>query len=93
MHKYQLVTTSAFKRDYKKLLKRQYDMALLNEIVELLQDGKTLPEKNKDHALTGNWKGYRECHITPDWLLVYRVYENTLILSLSRTGSHSDLDF
>lgn len=93
MTKYELIITSSFKKDYKKLLKRKYDILLLDAVVEKLQNGEPLPEHNKDHALTGNWKGYRECHIAPDWLLVYRIYEKKLILSLTRTGSHSDLGF
>lgn len=93
MTKYELVTTSTFRREYKNLVKRNYDMSLLDNIVEMLLNGKELPPKNKDHNLTGNWKGYRECHIEPDWLLVYRVYEDALILSLTRTGTHSDLNF
>lgn len=92
-HKYKLDRTSIFKKDLKKAKKRGFDMKLLDDIVEKLLCGEPLPEKNKDHALTGNWKGHRECHITPDWLLLYRVIENTLILSLVRTGSHSDLEF
>ena len=92
-YKYELDRTTIFKKDLKKAKKRGCDMKLLDEIVEKLLCGETLPEKNKDHELTGNWKGHRECHITPDWLLVYRIIENTLILSLVRTGSHSDLDF
>lgn len=68
-------------------------MTLLETVVELLLDGQTLPEKYRDHQLTGNWKGYRECHIEPDWLLVYKIYESKLILSLVRAGTHSDLDF
>ena len=68
-------------------------MTLLETVVELLLDGQTLLEKYRDHQLTGNWKGYRECHIEPDWLLVYKIYESKLILSLVRTGTHSDLDF
>lgn len=64
---------------------------LLERVVELLAAGETLPEKNKDHALTGNWVGHRECHILPDWLLVYRVEDDVLVLTLTRTGSHSDL--
>ena len=93
MYKYKLVTTTAFKREYKKLLKRKYNMNLLSEIVNLLLKGENLPQKNKDHALSGNWNGYRECHITSDWLLIYKIYEDRLILSLSRTGTHSDLNF
>ena len=64
---------------------------LLERVVELLAAGETLPEKNKDHALTGNWVGHRECHILPDWLMVYRVEDDVLVLTLTRTGSHSDL--
>lgn len=56
-----------------------------------LAGGEQLPEKNKDHALTGNWTGHRECHIQPDWLLVYRIENDLLILTLARTGTHSDL--
>ncbi len=93
MGKYKLVITSSFKKDYKRLVKRNYDISLLNAVVEKLQNGMRLPENNKDHALTGNWSGYRECHIQPDWLLVYQIVDNTLVLSLVRTGSHSDLSF
>lgn len=92
-HKYALDLTSVFKKDLKRAKKRGCDMALLNEIIEKLRDGEPLPEKNKDHSLSGNWVGHRECHITPDWLLVYRICENTLILSLIRTGTHSDFNF
>jgi len=91
--KYELLLTNSFKRDYKKILKRNYDVSLLENVVDLLLAGEKLPEKNKDHSLTGNWIGYRECHIEPDWLLVYKIYEDKLILSLVRTGTHSDLDF
>lgn len=91
--KYELDFTGVFKRDLKRAQKCGCDMTLLLEIVDKLQNGEPLPEKNKDHALTGNWREHRECHITPDWLLVYRIFENTLILSLVRTGTHSDLDF
>lgn len=91
-HIYQLDRTTIFKKDLKKAMKRGCDIKLLSNIVEKLLCGEPLPEKNRDHALTGNWKGHRECHITPDWLLVYRVIDDTLILSLVRTGTHSDLD-
>ncbi len=93
MNKYTLDRTNVFKKDLKKAIKRGCDIQLLDEVIQKLLRGEPLPEKNKDHALTGNWKGHRECHITPDWLLVYRIIENTLILSLVRTGSHSDLKF
>ncbi len=91
--KYELDLTAIFKKDLKMARKRGCDMELLNEIIEKLRSGEPLPKKNYDHALTGNWVGHRECHITSDWLLVYRICENTLILSLIRTGSHSDLNF
>ena len=71
--------------------KRGYDLSLLTEILKLLADGKPLPPKIKDHNLTGNYKGCRECHITPDWLLIYEVLDGELILYLTRTGTHSDL--
>ncbi len=67
-------------------------MNLLADIVNTLQRGESLPPKNKDHSLTGDWASYRECHITPDWLLVYQIAENKLILLLTRAGSHSDLN-
>jgi len=92
MNKYILDYTTTFKKDYKRAKKRGYNMDLLTEIVNTLQKGECLPQKNKDHSLTGNWAGYRECHITPDWLLVYQIVEDKLILLLTRTGSHSDLN-
>ncbi len=85
--------TAVFRKDLKRAKKRGLDLALLDNIVTTIQYGEKLPEKNKDHALTGNWVGHRECHIQPDWLLVYRIIEDTLILSLVRMGSHSDLTF
>lgn len=91
--KYTLLTSTAFKKDYKRLQKRNYDMSLLNDVVETLLHGNPLPEKNRDHALTGDWAGHRECHIQPDWLLVYKIFENEITLALMRTGTHSDLDF
>ena len=73
------------------MMKRGLDKHLFIEVVEKLADGKELPAKNRDHALTGNWKSYRECHIQPDWLLIYKIKSDTLILALHRTGSHADL--
>lgn len=66
-------------------------MSLLKDIIEKLAQGEPLPEKNRDHALTGDYKGCRECHIKPDWLLVYQIYNDELTLYLIRTGTHSDL--
>ena len=91
MAKYKFSSTSVFDRQYKKMKKRGYDLSLLQQVIEMLQDGTTLPAKYKDHALTGNWKDHRECHITPDWLLIYRMIEDRLMLVAVRTGTHSDL--
>jgi mRNA interferase YafQ len=84
-------STTQFKKDYKLAMKRLLDIELLDSIITTLAMDEPLPEKNKDHALTGNWVGHRECHILPDWLLIYRVEDDMLVLTLSRTGSHSDL--
>ena len=91
MTKYTIKTTTQFKKDYKLAMRRGLNMKLLDDIIILLSQGKSLPFKNKDHALSGNWHGHRECHILPDWLLIYRIESDTLILTLTRTGSHSDL--
>ena len=82
---------NSFKKDYKRIVKRGYNIALLENVIRMLADGETLPAKYRDHALTGNYSSFRECHITPDWLLIYEVHESELILVLSRTGTHSDL--
>lgn len=82
---------AAFKKDYKRIVKRGYDMRLLEKVIELLANQKPLPEKNRDHQLSGDYAGCRECHITQDWLLIYEVADEELILYLTRTGSHSDL--
>ena len=89
--KYTVKLTTQFKKDYKLAVKRGLKINLLEDIVTALAMGKSLPEKNKDHALAGNWAGHRECHILPDWLLVYRIENDVLVLTLARTGSHSDL--
>ena len=85
--------TGQFKKDYKLAIKRGCNPAQLQEVVTLLANEQPLPEKYKDHALTNsrNYKDMRECHIEPDWLLVYKVYNDMLVLRLIRTGSHSDL--
>ena len=84
-------TTKRFDKDLKKLKKRKYDLKLLAKIINKLSDSEILPEKYRDHYLTGNYKGFRECHIQPDWLLIYKIEKNILVLTLSRTGTHSDL--
>lgn len=87
----EIVWTTQFKKDYKLALKRHLDIELLDNVIRILSRGEMLPERNKDHALTGEWVGHRECHILPDWLLVYRIEDDVLVLTLSRTGTHSDL--
>ena len=72
-------------------MKRGLNIDLLEIVIATLALGEPLPDKNKDHALTGNWIGHRECHILPDWLLIYRIEDDVLVLTLARTGSHSDL--
>lgn len=86
-----IVWTTQFKKDYKMALKRHLNIELLDDIIRALSQGETLPEKNKDHGLSGNWAGHRECHIQPDWLLVYLIDDDVLVLTLTRTGTHSDL--
>lgn len=82
---------TSFKKDFKRILKRGYDIRLLEEVIEILANGDTLPAKYKDHSLIGDYTDCRECHITPDWLLIYQIDGNELILYLTRTGTHSDL--
>ena len=91
MTKYTVKFTSQFKKDYKLAIKRGLKIDLLDNVVRTLAAGEELPEKNKDHALAGNWLGHRECHILPDWLLIYRIEDDVLVLTLARTGTHSDL--
>ncbi|WP_294147548.1 type II toxin-antitoxin system YafQ family toxin [uncultured Selenomonas sp.] len=88
---YEIRPTKRFQRDVKRIQKRGYDMTLLSDILKKLANGEPLPPKNRDHQLTGDFNGCRECHITPDWLLVYETVEEELILYLTRTGTHSDL--
>ena len=86
-----LVTTTQFRKDLKKLRKRGADMQKLDDVLQMLSAEKQLPERYRDHALVGDYIGFRECHIMPDWLLVYAIDKGKLILTASRTGSHSDL--
>ncbi len=83
--------TAQFKKDYKAIVKRGYKINLLEETIRLLCAEQPLPVKNRDHALTGSYAGFRECHIQPDWLLIYQVEQDILTLTLTRTGTHSDL--
>ena len=88
---YDIVWTNAFKKDYNLAQKCHLNIDLLDDIIRALSRGETLPDKNRDHALTGDWIGHRECHIQPDWLLIYRIEDHVLVLTLTRTGTHSDL--
>ena len=85
--------TTQFKKDYKLAIKRGCDPKELIEVIELLQNEQPLPEKYRDHPLVNskNYNGMRECHIKPDWLLIYKIYSDKLVLTLIRTGTHSDL--
>lgn len=89
--KYIVKFTSQFKKDYKKAQKQHKDMNILKDVVNMLANGEALPKKYCDHTLIGNYKGKRECHLEPDWLLIYEYDGEELILWLARTGTHSDL--
>lgn len=80
---------SAFKKDLKRVIKRGYDEELLKVVIELLRQGLPLPPARRDHALKGEWDDFRECHIEPDWLLIYQTTDDELLLA--RTGTHADL--
>lgn len=82
---------SKFKKDYKKIIKRGYSQEDFKTVLNILVSGNPLPEKYRDHNLSGNYIGFRECHINPDWLLIYKVDNDILTLTLIRTGTHSDL--
>lgn len=88
---YDIRPTTRFQKDLKRAQKRGYDIRLLSAVIKILAMGEPLPGKNRDHPLTGDFFGCRECHITPDWLLIYEIDGNNLILYLTRTGFHSDL--
>lgn len=85
----EIVYSSRFKRDLRQCAKRQLDLTRLQAVIDTLRAPAALPAQNRDHDLTGNYSGFRECHVSPDWLLIYRVDGNALLLA--RTGSHSDL--
>ena len=89
--RYTVKPTTQFKKDFKLAMKRGLEIELLEKVIAALAMDEPLPEKHKDHALTGNWVGHRECHVLPDWLLIYRIEGEVLVLTLSRTGTHSDL--
>lgn len=88
---FKIEVTRQFLKDLKLARKRNFDESKLNEVIEILTKGENLPLKNHDHSLSGNYAGYRECHISPNWLLIYKRQEILKIISLVRTGTHSDL--
>ena len=89
--KFEIKYTSQFKKDFKLAKKQGKNIDKLFAVIEKLANGETLEPRHRDHDLIGNYKGCRECHIEPDWLLVYEIFEDVLVLMLYRTGSHSDL--
>ena len=89
--KYAVRQTSRFRKELKRMLKRGADRSKLFDVVRMLANGETLPPQYHDHALTGDMAGTRDCHITPDWLLLYRIDGDVLVLTLTRTGTHSDI--
>lgn len=88
---YKIIATKQFCKDVKLLKKRKVDMSLIDGVVRQLAEGKELASKHRDHALTGNYMGYRECHIKPDLLLIYKKDKKKITIYLIRSGSHSDL--
>lgn len=86
-----LVRTTQFIKDYKLIKKRGYDLSKLAEVIDCLLAERPLDQKYLDHELTGQYKGFKECHIEPDWLLIYTTNNRELILTVTRTGTHSDL--
>jgi mRNA interferase YafQ len=91
VYKYQIRITKKFNKSVKRATKRGKRIQKLKDIVEMLAKGEEISSAYKDHALTGNWIGHRELHIEPNWLLIYKIEENILILELVDTGSHADL--
>lgn len=89
--RYRIKQTSAFKRDLKRIIKQGLDLTELEAVVDALAAGTPLDARYHDHPLSNNWKGFRDCHIRPDWVLIYRIDDDILVLTLTRTGSHSDL--
>ena len=91
MTRYEIKNMTQFKKDYKLARRRGLNMDLLKDVVTRLANGEPLDPRHKDHPLSGEWSGHRECHIQPDWLLIYRYENDILVLALTRTGTHSDL--
>lgn len=93
MTKLKIIPSTQFKKDLKLAKKRGYDLDRLSYVIDRLASGKALETKYRDHSLTGHYAGLRECHITPDWLLICQIKDDELVLLLTRTGTHSDLFF
>ena len=89
--KYEIVFTSRFRKDVKLAKKQHKDLDAMYQVIEKLANGEKLDAKYRDHDLSGNYAGCRECHIEPDWIMIYEIIDNVLVLSLIRIGSHSDL--
>ena len=90
-NKYAVIWTKQFKKDFKAAKRQRKDITLLLDVIEMLANDIPLPPRHDDHALAGDWKGYRECHVSPDWLLVYIKEADGLVLTLYRAGSHSEI--
>ena len=88
---YSIEYSNRYKRSYRLAVKRGLDVGVLNNVVKTLAEGKKLGENHKDHELKGKLSGFRECHIQPDWLLIYRIINKTCVLYLLDTGTHADL--
>lgn len=88
---YEIKRSTQFKRDVRRSIKQHKLMTKFKNIYELLMSGMSIPETNKDHILSGNWNGHRECHIEPDWLLIYRIDRENKVIEYVRMGSHSDI--
>lgn len=86
-----IIQTTQFRKDIKKQRKRGKDLGKLTQVIDLLEAGEELPKQQRDHALTGSWMGWRDCHVEPDWVLIHKVLLITDELVLGRTGSHADL--
>ncbi len=92
MAQFQIRRTSAFKKDVKRLMKQGRDLSKLAAVVDAIADGKQLEERHRDHGLVGNRRGFRDCHIEPDWVLIYKLDKDVLVLTLTRTGTHAELE-
>ena len=89
--KYSIIYEKSFRKQYKRLERRGLDMSLLDDVIIKLANGEILPPQYRDHALQGDKRGYRDCHIKNDWILIYKLDKNVLTLILSETGTHSDI--